>query len=110
MKGKVTMEEVHKIAWHYGYDALSRQCIDEMSELTVAINKYCRALEDCTKSINPQQLKKSLPIYEHLNVIEKIADVQVTLWMLGSVLNANADVVQIAEGKLIRHLERIERE
>lgn len=36
-------EKIAKIADTYGYDAQSRQCIEEMAELTQAINKLWRA-------------------------------------------------------------------
>lgn len=35
-------EKIQKIADTYGYDAQSRQCIEEMAELTQAINKFWR--------------------------------------------------------------------
>ena len=33
-------KKIRVIANHYGYDAQSRQCIEEMAELTQAINKF----------------------------------------------------------------------
>jgi len=44
-KGKIDMEikgKIKLIADTYGYDAQSRQCIEEMAELTHAINKFWR--------------------------------------------------------------------
>jgi Spy/CpxP family protein refolding chaperone len=35
-----TKQKIQKIAQTYGYDAQSRQCIEEMAELTQAINKF----------------------------------------------------------------------
>ena len=35
-------EKIKIIAEHYGYDSQSRQCIEEMAELTQAINKWWR--------------------------------------------------------------------
>lgn len=32
-------DKIKKIARHYGYEAQSRQCIEEMAELTQAIKK-----------------------------------------------------------------------
>ncbi len=37
-----TKQKIQKIAQIYGYDAQSRQCIEEMAELTQAINKFWR--------------------------------------------------------------------
>lgn len=101
-------ESIQKIARHYGYDAQSRQCIEEMAELTVAINKYYRAMTDFRKSVNPPPPKKPIPIKEHANIVEEIADVQIMLWQLEYLLNA--DVEPIIEQKISRQLERIERE
>lgn len=33
-------DKIKKIARRYGYEAQSRQCIEEMAELTQAINKF----------------------------------------------------------------------
>lgn len=35
-------EEIKALADRYGYDSQSRQCIEEMAELTQAINKFWR--------------------------------------------------------------------
>lgn len=35
-------EKIKIVADHYGYGAQSRQCIEEMAELTQAINKWWR--------------------------------------------------------------------
>lgn len=101
-------EAIQKIAQHYGYDVQSRQCIEEMAELTVAINKYYRAMADFRKIVNPPPPKKLIPIKEYANIVEEIADVQIMLWQLEYLLNA--DVEPIIEQKIIRQLERIERE
>lgn len=42
-------QKIQKIAQTYGYDAQSRQCIEEMAELTQAINKFWRKALDCGK-------------------------------------------------------------
>ena len=36
-------EKIKIIAEHYGYESQSRQCIEEMAELTQVINKFWRA-------------------------------------------------------------------
>lgn len=97
-----TNEKLKKIADTYGYDAQSRQCIEEMAELTQAINKYWR------KDLSYGYLSKEVPIggiYEY-NVIEEIADVQIMLWQMTYFLRA--DVLPIIEQKLNRQLKRIE--
>lgn len=107
-------EAIQKIAQHYGYDAQSRQCIEEMAELTQAINKMWRncflngfiTLEDVLKEETETQ--KFSDEKEYQNVVEEIADVQIMLWQLEYLLNA--DVEPIIEQKISRQLERIERE
>lgn len=42
-------EKIKIIAEHYGYDSQSRQCIEEMAELTQAINKFWRNQLGCGK-------------------------------------------------------------
>lgn len=107
-------EAIHKIAQHYGYDAQSRQCIEEMAELTQAINKMWRkcfaygfvSLEDVRSE--DSETSSFADEKEYQNVIEEIADVQIMLWQLEYLLNA--DVEPIIEQKISRQLERIDRE
>lgn len=93
IKGKIKL-----IADTYGYDAQSRQCIEEMAELTQAINKLWR------KQGNGQQTDKEISVYMDY-ILEEIADVQIMLWQMEYLLNA--DVSMIIEQKLDRQLERI---
>ena len=99
-------EKIIKIADIYGYDAQSRQCIEEMAELTQAINKFWRKRYlNGTNSI-------SISIYAedeyYYNLVEEIADVQIMLWQMLYLLSA--DVQPVSEQKLDRQLERIEKE
>ena len=94
-------DKMKKIADTYGYDAQSRQCIEEMAELTQAINKFWR------KQGNGQSTDKSISDCTY-NLLEEIADVQIMLWQMEYLLNA--DVTPIIEQKLDRQLERIESE
>lgn len=65
-------EKIKIIADHYGYEAQSRQCIEEMAELTQVINKFWRACG------NGQATEKD--VGECLeNIQEEIADVQIML-------------------------------
>ena len=94
-------EKIRKIGRHYGYDAQSRQCIEEMAELTQAINKYWR------KCGNGQSTDKSEK--ECLsNLIEEIADVQIMLEQTKFLLAVGHDVDKIIDEKLDRQMERIE--
>lgn len=99
--------EIQKIADTYGYDTQSRQRIEEMAELTHAINSYWRKVLDCgNKPIINGCLPKVSSTYD--NLVEEIADVQIMLWQMAYLLNA--DVTPIIEQKLDRQLERIESE
>lgn len=94
-----TKQKIQKIAQTYGYDAQSRQCIEEMAELTQAINKYWR------KQGNGQPTDKK-DCFD--NIVEEIADVQIMLWQMEYLLNADTSI--IIQQKLDRQMERMETE
>ena len=93
-------EEIQKIAKTYGYEPQSRQCIEEMAELTQAINKYWR------KKGNGQATDRELDKCYN-NIVEELADVQIMIWQLTYLLNA--DVETEIESKIERQLKRIEK-
>lgn len=94
--------KIQKIADTYGYDAQSRQCIEEMAELTQAINKFWRKpLQRGGVRREPHGFNDTK---EYENLIEEIADVQIMLWQMAYLLNA--DVIPIIKQKLDRQLER----
>ena len=93
-------QSIIKIAETYGFDAQSRQCIEEMAELTVALNKYHRITNDMNY------------VYEHTKCIdsikEEIADVTIMLEQIKYLLQiSNEEIDEIIEQKLNRQLERI---
>lgn len=96
-------EKIKKIAEHYGYDAQSRQCIEEMAELTQAINKWWRVCG------NGQNTKKSIAECRY-NLVEEIADVWIMLCQLDYLLDSEIEVSEMITKKLDRQLERIEEE
>lgn len=100
-------EKIKIIAEHYGYDAQSRQCIEEMAELTQAINKFWREELGCGK-----YGLLVVPVYreERRNIVEEIADVQIMLYQLGYLLDSRLEVSEMITKKLDRQLERIKRE
>ena len=105
MNSSTYYSKIKKIADAYGYDAQSRQCIEEMAELTQAINKFWR------KDLKRGQLTTlEVPIGspQELSIIEEIADVQIMLWQMAYLLNV--DVIPIIEQKLDRQSERIEKD
>ena len=102
-------EKIKKIADHYGYDAQSRQCIEEMAELTQAINKFWRKQLDCGEREFPND-PEEIPVFtkEYDNLIEEMADVQVMLLQMAYLLKT--DIQSMVDIKLDRQLERIKRE
>ena len=103
-------DKIQKIADTYGYDAQSRQCIEEMAELTQAINKMWRAKNNAVNATTSTEIMRYDAIFlnKKKNLIEEIADVQIMLWQMEYLLNA--DVIPIIEHKRDRQLERIESE
>lgn len=96
-------EAIVKIADTYGYDAQSRQCIEEMAELTVAINKLHRLGKNWTNqdSVWCERMK---------NITEEMADVYIMLEQMKYLLNIYEDDIEtIINRKILRQLERIEK-
>lgn len=96
-------EKIKIIADHYGYEAQSRQCIEEMAELTQAINKFWRVCG------NGQKTEKGIQDCRD-NLVEETADVQIMLWQMEYLLLSGQEVNQMIEKKLDRQLKRIEEE
>ncbi len=65
---------IEKIADKYGYQMQSRQLIEEMAELTQAINKLWRFEQG---EVKPQLVWKERELRQ--NIIEEIADVEICL-------------------------------
>lgn len=101
MNSSTYYPKIQKIADTYGYDAQSRQCIEEMAELTVAINKAWRKRYD--------DFEKRTKDFE--NIREEICDVEIMLEQIKYLLQiSDTDINEIIEQKLDRQLERIESE
>ena len=60
--------KLKEIAEHYGYDAQSRQLIEEMAELTQAINKFWRKRSG--KGLVPESTQELLSICLCQNTIK----------------------------------------
>ena len=92
-------EAIVKIADTYGYDAQSRQLIEEMAELTQAINKAWRMGNDFDNLLVQKR-----------NIKEEIADVTIMLEQMKYLLDiSDTDIEHIINQKLNRQLERIEK-
>ena len=96
-------EKIKIIAEHYGYESQSRQCIEEMAELTQVINKFWRACG------NGQKTEKRIVECRN-NLVEELAHVQIMLCQTEYLLAAECDVYQVITQKLDRQLKRIEEE
>ena len=108
---KMRLEKIRTIARHYEYDAQSRQCIEEMAELTQAINKYWRTELQRGKNLyNPWDGYMPDNSEEYYNLVEEIADVQIMLEQMKFFLTARHDVNYIIDEKLDRQIERINNE
>lgn len=102
-----TKQKIQKIAQTYGYDAQSRQCIEEMAELTQVINKFWRKVLYCGKAEQPSGEKYITINQTYDNLVEEMADVQIMLWQIGYLLNADTSI--IIQQKLDRQMERIKK-
>lgn len=105
---KETKQKIQKIAQTYGYDTQSRQCIEEMAELTQEINKFWRKVLYCGKAEQPNGENYINMHYTYDDLVEEMADTQIMLWQLEYLLNADTSIV--IQQKLDRQMERIERE
>ena len=93
-------EKIRIIAERYGYEPQSRQCIEEMAELTQAINKMWRKQNF---GGNSKEIAQA-----HENVLEEIADVLIMIWQLKELLDiGEGELLKIINQKLDRQLQRI---
>jgi len=95
--------KIKTISEFYGYDAQSRQCIEEMAELAQAINKFWRKQLKCGK-VDISQAKQVSE--EHMNLKEEIADVYIMLQQMMYLLGIKS-IDKTVNDKLDRQLERI---
>ena len=85
------------IAEHYGYESQARQLIEEMAELTQAINKAWRMGNDFDNLLVQKR-----------NIKEEIADVTIMIEQIKYLLSiSDTEIDQIIDQKLNRQLERI---
>lgn len=93
-------DRIKRIAEHYGYEAQSRQLIEEMAELTQAINKLWRNADEDTKKRNELWI----------NIAEELADTEIMLQQVKTLLDCVFIVTLIKNDKLDRQMKRIEGE
>lgn len=93
-----------KIANTYGFDAQSRQCMEEMAELTQVLNKFWREELLCGK----KNLEEIGLTHNRYNIIEEIADVEIMLEQMKVLLKVPERTLKnTIDEKLERQLERM---
>lgn len=96
---------IKAIAINHGYDAQSRQLIEEMAELTKAINKFWRKQLQCG-DVKLEDVP--FDVKERRDILEEVADVQVMLEQMVFLLGANWHGIKlIMDGKIRREMKRI---
>ena len=100
-------DKIKKIAEYYGIENQSIQLMEEMAELTIALNKYRRS-----SKVEHQTISESIDeqfIIEQ--IIEEICDVEIVLEQIKYLLNHSSDDLAIwKQRKIERQLERIAKE
>lgn len=93
-------QKIQYIANHYGYEPQSRQLIEEMAELTVALNKAWRKTFDTVDKIPNMD--------DEERIEEEIVDVLVMIWQIKYLLGiGEGELSHIMEQELDRQIERI---
>lgn len=100
-------KEIAFVACHYGYDSQSRQLIEEMAELTQAINKFWRKQLDCG-----EKELKDIPFVtpDEAHIWEEIADVEFCIDQIKTLMQCESKVEMIKRDKIQRQLLRIKQE
>lgn len=99
----MNVNNMKMIAEHYGYDSQSRQLIEEMAELTAAINHHWRKELQC--GVNAFDKLSGSPEINH--IIEEIADVKLCLEQLIYLMDCSARVDFLVDYKMTRQNFRI---
>lgn len=99
----MNVNNMKMIAEHYGYDSQSRQLIEEMAELTAAINHHWRKELQC----GAKTFDKVSGSPEINHVVEEIADVKLCLEQLIYLMDCSARVDFLVDYKMTRQNFRI---
>ena len=95
-----TEQKIQYIADHYGYEPQSRQLIEEMAELTVALNKAWRKTFDTVDKIPNMD--------DEERIVEEIADVEIMITQIEYLLGvSDMKLDNMIKQKLDRQIERI---
>lgn len=93
--------KIKYIAGHYGYDAQSRQCMEEAAELIRAVNKHWRAIK--YGSIRYMASTK-------IDMLGEMADVEIMLDQMKYLMGESEVIDKLNIQKLDRQIKRIEEE
>lgn len=97
-------DAIKQIANNNGFEITSRQLIEEMAELTQAINKFWRIqLDEGKRSFADAWIYSP----EENNICEEIADVEICLEQLKIILTSRGKIKRIKILKIKRQLKRI---
>ena len=95
------------IAEHYGIENQSIQLMEEMAELTIALNKYRRSRRNENQTIF-ESIDEQFIIEQ---IKEEIVDIEIVLSQIKYLLNCSDDDLAIwKQRKIERQLERIAKE
>lgn len=103
-------ERIVFIADHYGFDAQSRQLIEEMAELTAAINHFWRKVLKAGEeefTCEDEFRQEAFRSAEMKNMIEEIADVEVGLAKLRYMIGLDSLIDADINMKISRQISRI---
>ena len=93
-------KKIELIAERYGYEPQSRQCIEEMAELTQAINKLWRKRNFGGKDRQIAEAEDA--------VLDEMADTLIMLWQIKYLLGfGEGPLAKRIDEKLNRQLERM---
>ena len=93
--------EIEKIATYYGYGHQSRQLIEEMAELTQAINKFWRYEMLCSDYLPTEDTNRSF----RAHIAEEIADVEICIEQVKYLLGIKNEVESWRDEKIKRTLK-----
>jgi len=101
---------LHKAILHYGIESQLNQCVEEMAELTVAINKARRTRIVKTWGISPPAIESNMnEIEAYNNLCMEVADVKIMLAQMELMLDIGRIDLSVAR-KLKRLNDRINKE
>lgn len=92
------LKDLETIKDHYTYDAQSRQAIEEMAELTQAINKFWRKEMNCGYQLSDTDKDKN----HREHIAEEIADVYICLKQIEMFLEIGESVENYIDYKIDR--------